>query len=44
MGFGIFMVWFRVWAFGFCVITWFNGMIEILVILVNGQKVGRGKL
>ena len=45
LGFGIFlMVWFRVLILGFCVMTWFNGMVEFLVILVNGQMVGFGKL
>ena len=38
------MFWFRVWVFGFCVMTWFEGMVEFLVILVNGQMVGFGKL
>ena len=36
LGFGIFMVWFRVWVFGFYVMAWFKGMVEFLVILVNG--------
>ena len=36
------MVWLRIWAFVFCVMTWFSGMVEFLVILVNGQMVGLG--
>ena len=32
------MVWFRFWAFGFCVMEWLN----FFVILVNGQMVGFG--
>ena len=47
------MVWFRVWVLevwfgfgfdlGFCVMTWFNGMVEFFwKILVNGQMVVLG--
>ena len=41
------MVWFRVWVlqvwvFGFCVMTWFNGMVEFWKILFNGQMVVLG--
>ena len=43
-GLEFFMVWFRVWVLGFCVMTCFNGMVEFLVILVNGQMMGFGKL
>jgi len=38
------MVWFRAWILGFYVMTWFNGKVEFLVILVNGQTTGFGKL
>ena len=38
------MVWFRVWVFGFYVMAWFKGMVEFLVILVNGPMVGCGEL
>ena len=37
-----FMVWLSVQAFGFCVMSWFNGMVEFLVILVNGKMVVLG--
>ena len=52
----IYMVWFRVWVlevwfgfftvwfFGFCVMTWFNGMVEFLKILFNGEMVILGIL
>ena len=42
LGFSSFMVWLRIWAFVFCVMTLFNGMVEFLVILVNGQMVVLG--
>ena len=40
-------VWFgffRVWFFGFCVMAWFNGMVEFLKILFNGEMVILGIL
>ena len=42
LGFSSFMVWLRIWAFVFCVMTLFNEIVEFLVILVNGQMVGLG--
>ena len=40
MRFGL--VWFRVWVLGFCVMTWFNGMIEFWKILFNGHMMVLG--
>ena len=31
------MVWFRVWVLGFCVMTWFNGIVEFLEIWLMGK-------
>ena len=37
LGFSSFMVWLRIWAFVFCVMTLFNEIVEFLVFWLMGK-------